>query len=63
LTSKDDKINKTFHDNENHEYSDLRKQRNKKRNKKRRHRSKDLLRDVKNGNIDYESFEEWSEFQ
>tara|TARA_Y100000004_G_scaffold178638_1_gene221410 strand:+ start:731 stop:901 length:171 start_codon:yes stop_codon:yes gene_type:complete len=56
-------MDRNVSDNEYNEYSDLRKQRNKKRNKKRRHRSKDLLRDVKNGNIDYESFEEWSEFQ
>tara|TARA_R100001509_G_scaffold148320_1_gene106054 strand:- start:20836 stop:21030 length:195 start_codon:yes stop_codon:yes gene_type:complete len=64
LTSKNDKISDHNHgDYEQYDYSDIRKQRNKKRNKKRRHRSKDILRDVKNGNIDYDSFEEWSEFQ
>ena len=63
MSNKNDKINKSVNDSEYHEYSDLRKQRNKKRNKKRRHLSKDLLRDVKNGNIDYELLEEWSEFQ
>lgn len=56
-------MNKNSYDNEHHEYSDVKKQKNKKRNKKRRHLSKDLLRDVRNGNIDYDSFEEWSEFQ
>ena len=63
MSNKDDRMNRNVHDNEYYEYSDLKKQKNKKRNKKRRHLSKDLLRDVKNGNIDYDSFEEWSEFQ
>jgi len=63
LTDKDDKIHKNLSDNDYYDYTDVRKQRNKTRNKKRRHLSKDILRDVKNGNIDYDSFEEWSEFQ
>ena len=63
MTDKDDKIHKNLSDNDYYDYTDVRKQRNKTRNKKRRHLSKDILRDVKNGNIDYDSFEEWSEFQ
>ena len=63
MTDKDDKIHKNLSDNDYYDYTDVRKQRNKARNKKRRHLSKDILRDVKNGNIDYDSFEEWSEFQ
>ena len=63
MSSNNDKINRNSYDNEHHEYSDVKKQKNKKRNKKRRHLSKDLLRDVRNGNIDYDSFEDWSEFQ
>ena len=62
MTEKDDKI-KHEYESDYQDYSDIRKQKNKKRNKKRRHQTKDILRDVKNGNIDYESFEEWSEFQ
>lgn len=63
MTKKDGKIDqRDNHEYDKKDYSDLRKQRNKKRNKQIRHTSKDLLRDVKNGNIDYESFEEWSDF-